>query len=166
MSSLSVSRAVKRRTAGVFSTFFFLALLSGFASLDGAAEAKSVQHIGRRDYDVVVAGGGIGGISAAIQAVRLGASVLVVEPSDWIGGQATAAGVSTMDDLSRLRSGLYLEFLSKVREYYEPMGKSTGTCYWDARSVAFEPHVGQRMLYELVDDARAGGKNTLDISSR
>lgn len=163
LSSLSVSRAVKRRTAGVFSTFLFLALLSGFASLDGAAEAKSVQHIGRRDYDVVVAGGGFGGIAAAIQAARLGASVLVVEPSDWIGGQATAAGVSTMDDLSRLRSGLYLELLSKVQGYYEPMGKSTGTCYWDARSVAFEPHIGQRMLYELVDDARAGGRNTLDI---
>ena len=114
LSSLSVSRAVKRRTAGVFSAFLFLALLAGFASLDGAAEAKSVQHIGRRDYDVVVAGGGFGGIAAAIQAARLGASVLVVEPSDWIGGQATAAGVSTMDDLSRLRSGLYLEFLSKV----------------------------------------------------
>ena len=163
LSSLSVSRAVKRRTAGVFSTFLFLALLAGFASLDGAAEAKSVQHIGRRDYDVVVAGGGFGGIAAAIQAARLGASVLVVEPSDWIGGQATAAGVSTMDDLSRLRSGLYLELLSKVQGYYEPMGKSTGTCYWDARSVAFEPHIGQRMLYELVDDARAGGRNTLDI---
>ena len=26
-----------------------------------------------------------GGIAAAIQAARLGASVLVVEPSDWIG---------------------------------------------------------------------------------
>lgn len=129
----------------------------------GIAEGKGIPSVRKQSYDVVVAGGGIGGIAAAIQAARLGASVLVVEPSAWIGGQATAAGVSTMDDLSRLRSGLYLEFITKLRGYYEPLGKSMGTCYWDARSVAFEPYIGQRMLYEMIDETRKGGQNTLDI---
>lgn len=151
---------MKRRTAR---TFFLAFLFSSFLVAGCAAEAGEVSRISRRDYDVVVAGGGIGGIAAAIQAVRLGATVLVVEPGDWIGGQATAAGVSTMDDLSRLRSGLYLEFISRIQGYYEPMGKPMGTCYWDARSVAFEPYVGQRMLYAMIDEARKGGKNTLDL---
>ncbi len=115
------------------------------------------------NYDVVVAGGGIGGIAAAIQAARLGVSVLVVEPSSWIGGQATAAGVSTMDDMSRIKSGLYLEFFSRIKKYYEARGKSVGTCYWDSRSVAFEPHIGLEALVAMVNEARARGKNTLDI---
>ena len=117
----------------------------------------------RDSYDVIVAGGGMGGIAAAIQAARLGAGVLVVEPSGWIGGQATAAGVSTMDDLSRIKSGLYLEFFSRVKQRYDLRGKSLGTCYWDNRTVAFEPHIGQEVLLEMAGAAGSRGKNTLDI---
>jgi hypothetical protein len=115
---------------------------------------------------VVIAGGGAGGIAAALQAYRLGASVLVVEPSGWIGGQAVAAGVTTMDDLSRQRSGIYLEFVSKMKLHYDRMGKPMGTCYWDPRSLAFEPSVGQRALYEMLSEAKAAGaaeKKPLDV---
>ena len=45
-------------------------------------------------YDVVVAGGGTGGTAAAIEAARGGARTLVVEPTPWLGGMLTAAGVS------------------------------------------------------------------------
>lgn len=128
-----------------------------------SAEAKNINLLSRRDYDVIVAGGGIGGIAAAIQAARLGATVLIVEPSSWVGGQATAAGVSTMDDLSRIRSGIYLEFITKLQGYYTSLGKSMGTCYWDARSIAFEPHIGQRMLYEMIDETRKRRGDTLDL---
>ena len=111
------------------------------------------------DYDVIVAGGGAGGIMAAIQAVRGGARVAVFEPSSMIGGQITAAGVSTMDDLSRQKSGIYLEFITRINKHYEGLGKSTGTCYWDPRSIAFEPHVGEKILYEMVDEARSANKS-------
>ena len=112
------------------------------------------------DYDVVIAGGGAGGIMAAIQATKDGARVAVFEPSPWIGGQMTAAGVSTMDDLSRQKSGLYLDFITRVNKYYENMGKSTGTCYWDSRSVAFEPSVGEKILYEMINEVRAPVRRT------
>lgn len=104
------------------------------------------------NYDVIIAGAGTGGMAAAIQAARMGRSVLVLEPSGWIGGQAIAAGVSTMDDLSALESGLYLELLNRLRAYYGAMGKSIGTCYWDKRSIAFEPFVGRRMLLEMAGE--------------
>jgi hypothetical protein len=122
------------------------------------AEAADAKTTPAGEYDVVVAGGGIGGMAAAIQAARLGASVLVVEPSDWIGGQATAAGVSTMDDLSRLRSGIYLEFITRIKSSYDERGKSMGTCYWDPRSIAFEPALGQKILYDMVEEIRRNNK--------
>ena len=68
-------------------------------------------------YDVVVAGAGAGGITAAIQAARMGADVLVIEESPWIGGQMTAAGVTTMDDMSNQRSGIYREFIRSIEEF-------------------------------------------------
>ena len=111
----------------------------------------------KSSYDIIIAGGGTGGISAAIQAARMGASVLVVEPSTWIGGQATAAGVSTMDDMSRQKSGIYLEFLNRVKSYYDMRGKSMGTCYWDSRSIAFEPHIGQEAFISMINEARRKG---------
>ena len=88
----------------------------------------------------------------------MGASVLVVETSTWIGGQATAAGVSTMDDMSRQRSGIYLEFINRIKSYYDSRGKSMGTCYWDSRtSTAFEPHIGQEAFISMINEARRKG---------
>jgi len=115
----------------------------------------------RNSYDIIVAGAGTGGISAAIQAARMGASVLVVEPSSWVGGQATAAGVSTMDDMSRQRSGIYRELISRLQTYYDYRNKSMGTCYWSPTSVAFEPHVAQGVLIDLINEARRSG--TIDF---
>lgn len=45
-------------------------------------------------YDVVVIGGGIAGLSAAVRAARLGVSVVLVEKYAFIGGMATAGLVS------------------------------------------------------------------------
>ena len=87
----------------------------------------------------------------------MGASVLVVESSTWIGGQATAAGVSTMDDMSRQKSGIYLEFINRIKSYYDSRGKSMGTCYWDSRSLAFEPHIGQEAFISMINEARRRG---------
>ena len=117
----------------------------------------------RGNYDIIIAGAGTGGISAAIQAASMGANVLVVEPSSMLGGQAIAAGVSNMDDLSTVasRSGIYADFMSRVEEYYSARGKSIGTSYWDPRNLAFEPHIGLRILQEM-----ARGEEAPDILYR
>ena len=87
----------------------------------------------------------------------MGASVLVIEPSTWIGGQATAAGVSTMDDMSRQKSGIYLEYINRIKSYYDSRGRSMGTCYWNSRSIAFEPHIGQEAFISMINEARRRG---------
>lgn len=43
--------------------------------------------------DIVVIGGGLGGIAAALSALRLGRRVVLTEETDWIGGQLTAQAV-------------------------------------------------------------------------
>ena len=109
-------------------------------------------------YDVVIAGGGTGGTAAAIQAAKMGMNVLIVEPTNMLGGQATASGVSTMDDLSGQTSGLYREFMERVEEYYSARGKAITTCYWDAQNKAFEPKTGSKILADM-----ARGEDAPDI---
>lgn len=120
----------------------------------------------RPSYDVVIAGAGCGGCGAAIQAARMGCSVLLLEETDWIGGQATAAAVTSMDEgvtLVRER-GLYRELCGHIWAHYQPLGINPETAYGH-RHPAFEPRVGQQILYTLLGDAK-GTSGTLDVVLR
>lgn len=69
-----------------------------------------------------------------------------------------------MDDMSRQQSGIYKEFIDRIRNYYDLRGKSMGTCYWDSRSLAFEPHIGQEAFVNMINEARR--KGVLDFMMR
>lgn len=43
--------------------------------------------------DVAVIGGGLGGCAAALAALRMGKTVILTEPTDWVGGQLTSQAV-------------------------------------------------------------------------
>ncbi|QDV74693.1 FAD-dependent oxidoreductase [Botrimarina mediterranea] len=49
-------------------------------------------------FDVVIAGGSTAALAAAFAAAEEGASVALVEPTDWIGGQLTSSGVPAIDE--------------------------------------------------------------------
>ena len=68
--------------------------------------------------DVLVVGGGASGISAGVQAARMGASTVVVEETPWIGGMLTAAGVSCIDGNYRMQSGIFGEFADSLAFRY------------------------------------------------
>ena len=114
-----------------------------------------------RTYDVVVVGAGAGGVSAALQAARMGMHVALLEETDWVGGQMTAAGVSFGDWYLQppAGSGLYAEFVGRVRAYYAdstrfpPSGKPIGTCYFGTNNQCWEPHVGREILEAMLTEA-------------
>ncbi len=97
--------------------------------------------------EVVVVGGGLSGTFAALQAARLGASVLLLEETPWLGGMLTAAGVSAIDGNHRLPSGLWGEFRDSLyARYGGPAAVETG---WVSNTL-FEPAVAQEILRNMV----------------
>lgn len=147
----------------------YLALVSRFhvlgcvsaALLLLIASACSAQAVPAQEYDIVVAGAGTGGVSAAIQAARLGSRVALLEETDWVGGQMGAAAVSTMDEGANLTppSGLYREFLNRMGALYASRGKSVGTCYWDNASHCYEPSAIRSVLTRMIAEAHGPGLN-------
>ncbi len=96
--------------------------------------------------DVLVIGGGASGVSAGVQAARMGVPTMIVEESPWIGGMLTAAGVSCIDGNYNLQSGLFGEFAdSLARRYGSWETLQTGWVSY----INFEPHVGQEVLSDI-----------------
>ena len=58
-----------------------------------------IKTVTKRMHDIVVVGGGIGGVSAAVAAARSGASVLLIEKSINLGGLATRGLISWYEPL-------------------------------------------------------------------
>lgn len=103
--------------------------------------------------DVLIAGAGMGGIGAALAVARYRHSVCLTEETDWIGGQATAGGVSALDE------NRFIEIAGGTREYYRFRNgirsaygglSNPGNCYVSA--LCFEPRIGVNVLGKMIDD--------------
>lgn len=74
----------------------------------------------RHDVDVLVAGGGPAGVSAAVSAARQGAHVMLVEGHTCFGGMGTAGLVPMFcqfgDGINNLASGFGYDVLTRLRE--------------------------------------------------
>lgn len=72
-------------------------------------------------FDLAIYGGGLGGVAAALAAVKSGASVLLIAPGDWVGGQVSAQAVPP-DEHPWIESfgcsASYREFRRRVRSFY------------------------------------------------
>ena len=69
-------------------------------------------------YDVIVYGGSSAGVTAAVQASRMGKTVLLISPTQHLGGM-TASGLGAVDvGVSETIGGLAREFFSYAHRYY------------------------------------------------
>lgn len=73
------------------------------------------------DTDVLIVGGGVGGVAAALAVARAGHTCILTEETDWIGGQLTSQAVPP-DENPWIESfggtGSYRRFRDGVRAYY------------------------------------------------
>ncbi len=118
--------------------------------------------IGERRTDVLIVGAGLGGVAAALSALRLGRTVVLTEETNWIGGQLTAQAVPPDEHPWIEGTGctaLYQRLRRGIRDYYrrnypllpEPRfdphlnpgnGRVSALCH--------EPRVALVVLYELL----------------
>ena len=118
-------------------------------------------------YDLVVYGGTSAGIITAVQARRMGKSVVVVAPDRHLGGLSSGGlGYTDTGDKSVI-GGLSREFYQRVfshydtpaawtwqkREEYGNKGQGTPAMDGEHRTMwIFEPHVAERVFEDLVKE--------------
>jgi hypothetical protein len=131
--------------------------------------ARAVVHVTVPDRvrevrcDVLIAGAGMGGIGAALAVADHGHSVCLTEETDWVGGQATAGGVSAFDENRFIEfaggTRTYMEFRRGIRDWYRTHRKLTahaaawenlnpGSCY--VSPLCFEPNAGVDVLQHML----------------
>ena len=119
------------------------------------------------EYDVVVYGGTSAGVIAAVQAKKMGKSVVIVCPDKHLGGLSSGGlGFTDTGDKSVI-GGLAREFYHRVwKHYQEPGGwkwqkrdeygnKGQGTPAIDGAQRTmwiFEPHVAERVFEDLIKE--------------
>lgn len=90
----------------------------------GNVDRNGIEHMALElQAEVLVVGGGTGGVAAALAALRLNKRVILAETTEWIGGQLTAQAVPPDEHpwLDRERVGgtaSYQRFRDGVRAYY------------------------------------------------
>lgn len=137
--------------------------------LVGAAFVFSVlgQLHAAASYDLVIYGGTAGAVTAAVQAKKMGKSVIIVSPDQHLGGlSAGGLGYTDTGDKSVI-GGLARDFYHRVWEHYDQPdawrqqpkadygNKGQGTPAMDGVNRTmwiFEPHVAEQVFEEMVRD--------------
>ncbi|MBN9522072.1 FAD-dependent oxidoreductase [bacterium] len=112
----------------------------------------------RAEPDVVVYGATAGGVAAAVQAARMGKTVVLIEPSKHVGG-LTSGGLGYTDSGNKaVIGGIAREFYQRVKKHYDdpaawPFGKREGFPGYRPNEDAmwvFEPHVAEKILRDML----------------
>jgi len=107
-----------------------------------------------KDYDVVVVGGTPGGIMTAISASRMGKSAVILERTNNVGG-LPANGLGATDIATRgATTGLFLEFVNRVKDYYvNEYGADSRQVRDCSSGYHFEPSVAARVFSEMLQES-------------
>ena len=121
----------------------------------------------RQVYDIVIYGGTSGGIAAAIQAKRMGKSVILIEPSSRIGGLTTGGLGQTDIGNKAAIGGISREFYEGIKQYYDNPdhwewqnrneyidGGQTRTEKGELSMWTFEPSAALSVYNDFIKDAR------------
>lgn len=128
-------------------------------------------------FDIIIAGGSLGGVRAAISAAKSGRSVLLIEETDWVGGQLTSQAVPPDEHRwieSQGATASYRAYRERVRAYYRNQKNATDAIRnaknfcpggsWVSR-VAHSPALAHKILSDELRPYIEKGLLTLLIQS-
>jgi hypothetical protein len=120
--------------------------------------------------DVAVIGGGLGGVAAALAALRRGLRVVLSDPNPWLGGQLTAQAVPPDEHIWVEQFGVtatYRELRDGIRQYYRDHYPLTDSARKDPHlnpglgrvsKLCHEPRVAVAVIEQLLAPYRSGGR--------
>ncbi|SNS32053.1 FAD-dependent oxidoreductase [Tropicimonas sediminicola] len=128
--------------------------------------------------DIIIIGGGLGGVSAALAALRMGRSVILTEEYKWLGGQLTTQAVPPDENPWIEKAGStasYRQLREGIRNYYRRHYPLTDT----ARGLALlnpgsgnvspltaEPRVGVAVIEEMLAPWHGTERLTVLLNTR
>jgi hypothetical protein len=115
-------------------------------------------HAAPAEHDIVIYGGTSGGAAAAIQASRMGKTVVLIEPGKHIGGLTTGGLGATDIGNKAAIGGIASEFYQRVRRHYDADAawkyekpadfKGPGHAAKEDTAWTFEPHVAEKVYLD------------------
>jgi hypothetical protein len=131
--------------------------LQTLAILTFSAPTFGKQQDANEHADVIVYGSTPGGVCAAIAAAREGASVILLEPTDHVGGLNTG-GLSFSDSNQMAREtlmGLFDEWHTRVMNDYTDRGLKApfNAAVKNQARWTYEPHVAMRVTLQMLEEA-------------
>lgn len=128
--------------------------------------------------DILIVGGGLGGVSAALSALRMGKRVILTEITGWIGGQLTAQAVppdenpwvesiGATNSYQRLREGIRAYYrrnypLTQAARELIHLNPGNGA----VSALCHEPRVALFVLEEMLAPYRSGQQLTILLFHR
>jgi hypothetical protein len=116
------------------------------------------------NYDIVIYGGTSAGISAAIQSSRMGKSVVLIEPTQRIGGLTTGGLGQTDIGNKQAIGGISREFYQHIKKYYDDPanwkwqtnndyrdGGQTRTSVGEDAMWTFEPSAALKVYKKMIE---------------
>jgi hypothetical protein len=123
--------------------------------------------------DVLVVGGGLGGVAAALAALRRGARVILSEPTDWLGGQLTSQAVPPDEHAWIEQFGCtasYRRLRERIRGFYRsnyPLSQAAqrerhlNPGQGRVSRLCHEPWIAEAVLREMLAPYQAASRLTL-----
>ncbi|WP_339712654.1 FAD-dependent oxidoreductase [uncultured Kriegella sp.] len=136
----------------------------GFLTLVMMIQVSSAQS---KKYDIVVYGGTSAGVAAAIQASRMGKSVVLIEPTNRVGGLTTGGLGQTDIGNKQAIGGISREFYENIKKYYDDPknwkwekrseyidGGQTRTEKGEASMWTFEPSAALKVYHDMLSNEK------------
>ena len=136
----------------------------GFLTLVMMIQVLSAQS---KKYDIVVYGGTSAGVAAAIQASRMGKSVVLIEPTNRVGGLTTGGLGQTDIGNKQAIGGISREFYENIKKYYDDPknwkwekrseyidGGQTRTEEGESSMWTFEPSAALKVYHDMLSNEK------------